>query len=244
MHVIALLRRSCAIATTSLVLTSGLVSAEAAAPPTAPTDLSSRQSSKKITTYVSDDARISVPRFGGCLRVSFLGQMQATSGTSGQGQSTLITFGGPTFLYSRIAVTVFKSCAAGSPVKKRQSFDQIRYSANLYGYKCSFNPSYSFGIPWSVGVSFTPDCGNKNVASLGDKQYRTARTYQYDTETRVPVAWKDSKSKRPTPYGGNNLEICTSVSVDVTLKSEHGATRPNRIYRAVLDDLCIDNGLS
>jgi hypothetical protein len=44
------------------------------------------------------------------------------------------------------------------------------------GYACSYNPSLSVSVPWAVGVSFWPSCGNRNQAEY---HHRYSGTYSF-----------------------------------------------------------------
>lgn len=42
---------------------------------------------------------------------------------------------------------------------------QLEVTQRFRGYSCSFNPSISVGVPFAVGISAWPSCGNKEVAA-------------------------------------------------------------------------------
>jgi hypothetical protein len=71
------------------------------------------------------------------------------------------------------------------------------------GYGCSFNPSISVQVPFSVGVGFWPSCGNKKLGQWSSS-YGPARNWtQYNSSARVKFAeqsWYQSQiSPRPKP---------------------------------------------
>ncbi|WP_344848962.1 hypothetical protein [Kribbella ginsengisoli] len=53
------------------------------------------------------------------------------------------------------------------------------------GYGCSFNPSISVQVPFSIGVGFWPSCGNRKVG-FWNSSYGQAKSWkQYNSSARV-----------------------------------------------------------
>ena len=112
---------------------------------------------------------------------------------------------------------------------------KVKMSQAYSGYSCSFNPSLSFGLPWSVGVSGWPSCGNRDLARFLDVYTGDKTTYkQFDSGIRTGFGEYDSVpplEHAPTPpcygvyvtgtvyegsgstsdsYGGSPAKVCLS----------------------------------
>jgi len=59
------------------------------------------------------------------------------------------------------------------------------------GYACDYNPSISVSLPFSVGVSFWPSCGNRNQATFSTTYAVTSSTYtQSNSGSPVDFGYK------------------------------------------------------
>lgn len=191
-------------------------------------------------TNVGGTYKVRVGDFGVCLDVRYTGKLEAR--TYVQNRKRFLDR--PKMKQMTLSVVTRRDCSATSPVKKRNTFDTIEYSTALYGHDCSFDPSFSAGFPWSVGVSVTPDCGNERVAKLGDKQTGTRRAFNFAATTKVEAGWKD-EDKHGFPPGGQpstaENELCTSVSALITLRRTQGPSRPSVTLKVPFRDACIRN---
>jgi hypothetical protein len=114
--------------------------------------------------------------------------------------------------------------------------NKVTYRNYYYGYTCSFNPSFSAGAPWSVGVGVTPECGEETVAKYGASESRTRRTNAFDLETEG-FAFRWNQSDSATAPG--DVKLCTSVSGWLRLRDTAGAERQTLIKKVRFDDACV-----
>lgn len=50
------------------------------------------------------------------------------------------------------------------------------------GYSCTFNPTFSFGAPWSLALSFWPNCANRTVAEYPYNSHGGGSFFKEDNE--------------------------------------------------------------
>lgn len=62
---------------------------------------------------------------------------------------------------------------------RRASLYEISMTQHWSGWSCSFDPSFSFSVPWGVGVSFWPNCGNKSQVHYSSGYGRNTHYTQY-----------------------------------------------------------------
>jgi hypothetical protein len=209
---------------------------DAASPAAARADTEPGSDVQYFTKNVGAAKTVWVKQFNVCLLVGFTGTMKARYFYRNKAKY----LNRPQLTSSRVAVTTKKSCAVTAPVKKRNGFGTFGYYGYLYGYTCSYDPSFSVSIPWSVSVGVTPDCGNERVAKIGDRQKNTGNASYFEKTTSVDVGWDDEdRVALPGPGTKPKTELCTSVSVFITMRKTSGSRRIARDLKVALPDFCI-----
>lgn len=177
-----------------------------------------------------------VDQFNLCMSVSVTSTLRATYRRQAVSQGVVKTLKSPRIIDPTMLVTFRKSCDDNSEYKQRHRVNRFAYHNYYYGYSCSYNPSYSVGYPWSVGVGITPDCGDQRVAKYGDSQRRTRRTHRFTLITEGHAfSWDQSDSA--TAPGG--VKICTSVSGFFRLRDTSGDERLTLLKKVRFPDACI-----
>lgn len=181
-----------------------------------------------------------VDSFNLCLGIYIVGHVRAN-------KSTTTTIGGeqfqhltkPRIIDPYMLVTTKKSCDDSSSVKKRHRMNQFTWRTYGYGYKCSYDPSYSFAVPWSVGVGITPDCGDERVVRFGQTQKRgTTRTYRFELETDgVAFGW-DQKDTAHHATGGV-AKLCSSISAYLIMVDNTPPTVKTVHKKVSFPDFCV-----
>ena len=234
-------------ATVALAASLGL--AVAGSPPVAAGSATSRDVSvaraagstttSTVARTFSSSKRVWNERFNLCIWTTFSGRLSATRYRypASEGPFWVIDLKKPKISDPRVKVTLRRSCADGAALKARHAADTFRYAGYVYGYTCSYNPSYSVSAPWGVSVGVTPDCGDEKVAGYGDTQQntRSANTFRLATDG-VAVGWDG----RDWVYEGHGTaKVCTSVSGFFVLRDTQGSTRTKQVVKAGLPDQCV-----
>jgi len=135
-----------------------------------------------------------------------------------------------------MSITIKRRCDDGSMPKRRHRANTVSYRSVSYGHTCSFNPSFSVGAPWSIGVSITPECGDERVAKLGDAQKRARKAYQFRVgSVGRAFGWNDPEvDTAPT-----TLRLCTSAAAVITLRDTQGPKRAKRTETISFADPCV-----
>ncbi len=143
------------------------------------------------------------------------------------GKWTNITLINPVLTAS---VTSYNGSTCGSAA----NLNAITLEQSWSGYACSFNPSISFGAPWSVGVSFWPSCGNRNLADHNYSNNSTSSHYSQGntgSNSHFGDFTGDALNSKPC-YGvfvdssitvGSNGDNFTSSAKEVCLPWQHSA---------------------
>lgn len=122
----------------------------------------------------------------GCVKVSAAGSTTYSTDYYVSGAGQLVTvYKNPTLHTPKIALRLYKSCAKGV-YKHRLKMATADVDQAWYYHTCSANPSIGVGAPWSVGVSVTPTCGNKNAAHRSTRYPHAAFAFiQYNSSTKA-----------------------------------------------------------
>lgn len=79
-------------------------------------------------------------------------------------------------------LTAYVYSHAGGCGSSSAKVSQLEMTQYWSGYGCSFNPSISLGAPFSVGIGFWPNCGNRNLAKYFSSYPSSGSNYkQYDS---------------------------------------------------------------
>ena len=178
-----------------------------------------------------------VPQFNLCAGVYVTAQIKADvtfTPIEGGAYATIHT---PRVVDPSMLVTTKKSCDDSSPVKRKHSANVVGYHHYFYGYKCSYNPSFSVAFPWSIGVGVTPDCGDEPVARHGDTQKNARRAHRFEvTSDGYAFRWDQRKTHlQPAP----KLSLCTSVAGFLSFKDTDGKVRKKALKKVGFSDACV-----
>ena len=133
-------------------------------------------------------------------------------------------------------VTLKKKCDDNALLKRKHTANFVSYNNYFYGYKCSYNPSFSVAFPWSVGVGVTPDCGDEKVARHGDRQPNARRAYRFEVSSEGYAFRWDQQKTHTQPA---NLSLCTSVSGYLSFKDTEGTVRKKALKKVGFPDACV-----
>lgn len=191
-----------------------------------------------VSDYQSGYRMAWVDKFNLCLGVYMRATVKATMTTSYTvGGTPVYKLHSPRLVDPYMLVTTKRSCDDSSLVKRRHSINKLTHRMMAYGYKCSYDPSYSVGFPWSVGVGATPDCGNERVAQFGQTQGRARRKYRFELVTEgFAMGWDQSDGDVGPGY---DLKLCTSVSGFLRMKDSSGAQVATVVKRVGMPDFCV-----
>ncbi|RYP87268.1 hypothetical protein EKO23_06630 [Nocardioides guangzhouensis] len=231
-------RVAATVLATTVLLAAGTVSvAEAAAPEQAQPAALGGQSYTKSRAY-SSYRMAWVPQFKACLGVYVTATVRATLTVTPIEGGAYHQLHSPRIVNPKMQVTIKKSCDDGAAVKKYHRANTVNYRSYFYGYKCSYNPTFSVAVPWSVGVGITPDCGSKKVAKLGDTQKQARRAYRFKLATDgYAFGW----DQRKTDTYPTTLSLCSSVSSYFVLRDTEGADREKAMKKVGFADACVSN---
>lgn len=195
-----------------------------------------RRAGESVSQAYSSYRYAYVPQFNLCLGVYVTARLKATYTRRAGSQSVVSELSKPTINDPAMQVTVKKTCDDNSPLKTRHRANKISYKNLYYGYTCSFDPSFNVGVPWSVGVGVTPDCGDETVAQYGarDTGAREASSFKLTTDGYA-FGWngKDSVVEPGT------VKVCTSVAGYFRLQDTDGAERETAIRKVGFPDACL-----
>lgn len=177
-----------------------------------------------------------VPQFNLCLGVYVTAQLKAKYTRRAGSQTVVSELASPTINDPAMQVTVKKTCDDNSPLKSRHRANKISYKNLYYGYTCSYNPSYSVSVPWSVGVGVTPDCGDESVVQYGARDERARNATRFNLTTDGYAFGWNQKDSVVEP---GSVEICTSVSAYFRLQDTDGSERETAIKKVAFPDACI-----
>ena len=177
-----------------------------------------------------------VGKFNFCLGIWVHGTMRADmyfTSIEGGAQATMTN---PRVVNPKLLVTVKKRCDDGAAVKRYHQANVLNYRNLFYGYKCSYDPSFSVSFPWSIGVGITPDCGQERVAKYGATNRNARRAYRFSLNTDgYAFKWKQSKTNtQPT-----NHTMCSSVSTYFVIQDTQGAVRKKVLKKVGASDACV-----
>lgn len=177
-----------------------------------------------------------VPDLGLCLGVYVTATLKARYDRRPISQGAVSELDKPTIHDPAMQFTIKKRCDDNSAYKKRHRADKISYRNLYYGYTCSYDPSFSVGAPWSVGVGVTPDCGDERVAKYGSSDTRAQRAYRFNLDTEGYAFGWNGKDSTVEP---GTVKLCTSVSGYFRLQDTKGAERRTVIKKVAFPDACI-----
>ncbi|SDC09455.1 hypothetical protein [Nocardioides lianchengensis] len=215
-----------AVLTISLLSPSGSASASA----------SERRGGETVSRSYSSYRYVDVPQFGFCLGVYATARLQATYKRRPISQGVVSELRDPKIIDPSLQVTVKRSCDDDAKYRKKHRANKISYSNYYYGYKCSFDPSFSAGAPWTVGVGITPDCGSEKVAKVGEVNGRARRAYRFVLDTEGYAFGWDGSDSVVEP---GSVKLCTSLSGYFRMKDSQGAERQTVAKKVSFPDLCL-----
>jgi hypothetical protein len=188
--------------------------------------------SRRYSSYRMAD----VPGFNMCAGVYVTAQMKADVYFTPIEGGAYVDMVNPRIVNPSMLVTLKKSCDDSAEVKRRHAANQVSYNYFYYGYKCSYDPSFTVAIPWSIGVGITPDCGDERVARHGDRHKRARRAYRFELDTDgMAFRWSQKKTHtQPT-----TLTMCTSVASYLVFKDTEGAVRRKVQKKVGFSDACV-----
>jgi hypothetical protein len=197
-------------------------------------------SSSTVSRSFASSTRVWSKRFDTCLWMTFKGKLSAKRYRymASEGPFWVIDLKEPRISDPTVKLSLRKTCKDGAALKRRHSANTIRYAGFVYGYKCSYDPTYSVSAPWGVSVGVTPDCGDERVAKHGDFQRGTSRAHTFRLHTDgVAVGWDG----RDWIYEGQGdvAKVCTSISGYFVLRDTKGAVRKKHVIKAGLRDQCV-----
>jgi hypothetical protein len=177
-----------------------------------------------------------VEEFNLCLGVYVTGQVRATKTLEPIEGGTWMRLSSPHLVDPDMQITVKQTCDDSSAPKTRHRANVVAYNHIFYGHTCSYDPSFSASLPWGVGVSVTPDCGDERVARHGDRQGNARNAYRFRLDTQgYAFGWNDRASDTvPT-----NIKLCLSAAANITLEDNDGAVRAKAIRRVLFSDPCV-----
>lgn len=101
----------------------------------------------------------------------------------------------------------------------KMNYVTLKAKLKVRGYACSMNQSLSVGLPWSVGVSFWPECGDEELAGWSEFDANGGSYFKL-SHTNDIVKFGGSEEKNWSPTKRSNLTWnCVGVASDVTPKT-------------------------
>jgi hypothetical protein len=177
-----------------------------------------------------------VEQFDLCLGVWIRGEIRAKLSRTAIPAGVFKKLHEPRLIDPYMLVTTKRSCDDSSEPKFHHRANSISYHHYFYGYTCSYDPSFNYSPPWSVGVGVTPDCGEERVARLGDHQTNARDAYRFELETNgYAFGWDDSDSG----MSPDSQRLCTSVSGYFVLRDTDGAERAKAMRKVQFSDPCV-----
>ena len=121
-----------------------------------------------------------------CVYITASGNITYTLSKNNGGRGQTIDYwtnqklNNPTLAISIVAMGRNGSCLRSAKV------DAADLQQDWTGYGCSFNPSLGFSVPWGVGFSFWPSCGDRNqVGYESDPPGSYSSYHQYNSGSRA-----------------------------------------------------------
>jgi len=123
-----------------------------------------------------------------------------------------------------ILVVTYKNYSSYSGCYSAGTADGLTVKQHWTGYSCNLNPSFSVGVPFSVGVGFWPTCSNRNQAtfkstysSANMKSFTQSRDTSYVRFNTVSEL--DAKPTAPCYGAFVNGALVQNISGDATEKT-------------------------
>jgi hypothetical protein len=189
-----------------------------------------------VSTSYSSYRYVDVPQFGFCLGVYATAKLRATFDVKPISQGAVSELRDPQIIDPSLQMTIKKSCDDNASYRKKHRANVVSYSNYYYGYTCSYDPSFSVGAPWSVGVGVTPDCGSENVAQVGETNKNARAAYRFNLDTDGYAFGWDASDSTVEP---GTVKLCTSLSGYFRFKDNDGAERETVAKKASFPDLCL-----
>ncbi len=177
-----------------------------------------------------------IPQFKMCAGVYVVATIKADvtfTPIEGGAYATIHT---PRVVDPYMLVTLKKSCDDNAALKRKHGANFVGYNNYFYGYKCSYNPSFSVAFPWSIGVGVTPDCGDEKVARHGDRQPNARRAYRFEVSSDgYAFRWNQQKTHTQPAH----LSLCTSVAGYLSFRDTEGQIRKKALKKVGFSDACV-----
>lgn len=141
---------------------------------------------------------------------------------------------------TRLSLAAWSKSACNTPLARDVTpFRWITIKQHFYGYRCSFNPTFTLGAPWSASVSVTPDCGQETTGNAGTHEAHARHRNYFLFDTDHQIGWKQSGARlalTPDP-----VRLCTSSAATVKFRLKSKTT--SETYERVLafKDPCISD---
>jgi hypothetical protein len=103
-----------------------------------------------------------------------------------------------------------------------KNYETLKAKLKVRSYSCDMNPSLSVSVPWSVGASFWPDCGDKELAGWSMTDDNGGHSFKM-SHTNDVVRFGGSQSTNWSPTKRTGLTWnCGGAAADLTVKTGAG----------------------
>lgn len=112
-----------------------------------------------------------------------------------------------------------------------RNYVRLKATLRSRAYRCDYNQSISVSVPWSVGVSFWPSCGNRELAGWSGTDFDGGHAFRM-ARTNDAVKFNGIQDSGWRPSKRSNLTWnCAGVAafISVTGKSATDARATSRV---------------